>query len=380
MTERPAPERWPLRRKLRLARTGAVAATLVGAVVWLTSGSDAPQPKAKAAVGRPYLGSGEPVTLVFGGDVHFAGPLEGRLAADPRTALGGTRALLAGGDVAVVNLETAVTPGAACPDRQPKEFAFAAPPSAFAALRGAGVTVATEANNHGLDCGRAGLVQSLAAARAAHFPLIGVGASATQAFAPFHVRRHGQMIAVIAATQVLDDELAAAWTATSTQAGVASAQDPTALLAAVRSARRTADTVVVYLHWGTELQACPNARQPALMQALVAAGADVIVGSHAHVQLGAGYAGQAFVDYGLGNLAFYATGPPSTAAGALAVTVTGRRVDGYRWRPALIEGGVPVPLEGAAATAGLAAWQSLRACTGLAATRSGTAPAAAGGT
>jgi poly-gamma-glutamate capsule biosynthesis protein CapA/YwtB (metallophosphatase superfamily) len=373
MTERPALERWPLRRKLRLARTGAMATALVGGVVWLTSGSDAPKPAAKAAVGRPYLGSGRPVRLVFGGDVHFAGPLEGRLADDPTTALGAARALLAGGDLAVVNLETAVTPGAACPDRQPKEFAFSAPPRAFAALRGAGVTVATEANNHGLDCGRAGLLQSLAAARAAHFPLIGVGATAAQAFAPFRVRRHGQTIAVIAATQVLDDELAVAWTATATQAGLASAQDPTALIAAVRAARPTADTVVVYLHWGTELQACPNARQPALMQALVAAGADVIVGSHAHVQLGAGYAGQAFVDYGLGNLAFYATGPPSTASGALVVTVTGRRVDGYRWRPALIEGGVPVPLKGAAATAGQAAWRSLRTCTGLGARRSGRA-------
>ncbi len=375
MSETPSPDRWPLRRRLRLARTIAGVLVIAGLIVWLTHGSSPKKrpPAPVAAAGPPYLGNGQPVTIVFGGDVHFAGPLADRLRADPATALGSTRALLAGGDLAVVNLETAVTPAGDCPDRQPKQFAFSAPPTVFTALRGAGVTVATEANNHGLDCGRPGLLQSLAAARRAHFPLIGVGETAAQAFAPFQIRSHGQLIDVIAATQVLDDNLATAWTATATQAGVASAQDPAALVAAVRAARRTADTVVVYLHWGTELQTCPNARQPGLMRALVAAGADVVVGSHAHVQLGAGYAGQAFVDYGLGNLAFYATGPPGTTSGSLAVTVTGRRVDGYRWRPALIDGGVPAPLTGAGATTAQASWAALRGCTGLAAARSGRA-------
>lgn len=375
MTDDPAPDRWPLRRRLRLARSVAILIGLVVLVVVLTSGSHPPQPRPAPPVvaGRPYLGSGRAVTIAFGGDVHFAGPLADRLRDDPATALGSARTLLGDADLSIVNLETAVTPGGACPDKQPKEFAFSAPTTAFTALRGAGVTVATEANNHGLDCGRPGLAQSLAAARAAHVPLIGVGDDAAQAFAPFVVRRHGETIAVIAATQVLDDDLATAWTATATQPGLASAQDPTALVAAVRAARRTSDTVVVYLHWGTELQSCPNARQPVLMAQLVAAGADVIVGSHAHVQLGAGYAGQAFVDYGLGNFAFYATGPPSTSSGALVVTVTGRRIDGFRWRPALIEGGVPTPLSDGAADAAQASWAALRTCTGLAAARSGRA-------
>ena len=35
------------------------------------------------------------------------------------------------------------------------------------------------------------------------------------------------------------------------------------------------------------------------------AGADIVIGSNAHVLLGAGYLGSAYVDYGLGNFAFY---------------------------------------------------------------------------
>ena len=69
--------------------------------------------------------------------------------------------------------------------------------------------------------------------------------------------------------------------------------------------RRTADTVIVYVHWGTETQACPNPQQEPLAEQLVRAGADIVIGSGTHVLLGGGYLGGAYVDYGLGNLAFY---------------------------------------------------------------------------
>jgi poly-gamma-glutamate synthesis protein (capsule biosynthesis protein) len=125
--------------------------------------------------------------------------------------------------------------------------------------------------------------------------------------------------------------------------------------------------VIVYLHWGTETDDCPNPLQEPLAQALVKAGADIVLGTHAHVQLGAGYLGSAFVDYGLGNLAFYDTTPPETYSGSLVITVTGRHIDSYTWRPALIEAGLPIPQSGPAATAAITRWTGLRSCTDLSA-------------
>ena len=61
---------------------------------------------------------------------------------------------------------------------------------------------------------------------------------------------NGQRIAVIGATQVLDDHLISAWTAGPAKLGLASAKDEPRLLRAVREARGTSDTVVVFLHWG----------------------------------------------------------------------------------------------------------------------------------
>jgi poly-gamma-glutamate synthesis protein (capsule biosynthesis protein) len=225
------------------------------------------------------------------------------------------------------------------------------------------VTLITEANNHGEDCGASGLQTALAVRAQSGYPILGIGQNVDQAFTPYRATVNGEKIVIIAATQVIDTDLQTAWTATADQPGLASAYDVAALVAAVEAARRVADTVVVYLHWGTELDDCPNPLQEPLAQVLVAAGADIVVGTHAHVLLGGGYLGSAYVDYGLGNFAFYDNSPPENESGSLVVTVTGRHIDDVVWRPALIVDDLPEPLTGAAAATALGQWNAARACT-----------------
>lgn len=302
------------------------------------------------------------VTLAFGGDVHFMGDDANRLAADPATAVGPIATVLSHADLAMVNLETAITTRGT-PAK--KQYVFRAPATAFTALRSAGIDVATMANNHGEDYGPVGLQDSLAAAAAAHFPVVGIGQDADAAFAPYRVTVKGQRIAVIGATQVLDNNLAGAWTAGVGKPGLASAYDVPRLLASVTAARASSDLVVVYLHWGKELSTCPTGNQRYLAQRLVDEGADIVVGSHAHVQLGAGRLGTGYVDYGLGNFVFYAGRGVTAQSGVLLLTVNGRQVTHSTWVPAEVERGIPVPLEGQAATDAAARWDGLRACTGL---------------
>ena len=172
--------------------------------------------------------------LAFGGDVHFEGAIGAKLAATPDARSRTHRARAAQADLAVVNLETAVTTGGT---PAAKAFVFRAPPSAFAALAAGGVDVASMANNHGLDYGDAGLRDSLAAARRYRFPVVGIGLNETQAYRPFRRTVKGQRIAVIGATQVLDDELISAWTAGRGKPGLASAKDVPRLVQEVRAAR-----------------------------------------------------------------------------------------------------------------------------------------------
>jgi len=103
-----------------------------------------------------------------------------------------------------------------------------------------------------------------------------------------------------------------------------------------------------------------------LAQQLVKAGADVVIGSGSHVLLGAGYLGKAYVDYGLGNLAFYDDTAPETDSGTLVITARGRDITGAVWRPATILDGLPQPLTGTPAATAVQSWNAARSCTGLA--------------
>jgi poly-gamma-glutamate capsule biosynthesis protein CapA/YwtB (metallophosphatase superfamily) len=303
------------------------------------------------------------VTIAFAGDINFEGAMSTRLARDPQSAIGPFTDVLSSADIAIGNLETALGTGGS-PEN--KDFTFQAPVSAVDALRAGGFDVVSMANNHGRDFGPDGLEESLAIKEAQPDRLIiGIGRNDAEAYAPFTTTIRGQRIAVIAATQVLDGELIDSWTATPTHPGLASAKRVDALVAAVQQARANADTLVVFLHWGIERNDCPSDVQKTLAQQLVDAGADIIIGGHAHRVQGAGMLGNAFVGYGLGNFDFTAVGAGAEKTGVIQLTVTGRHIDKYEFIPGTIRGGVATPLADNDAQVALDYWNGLRACTGL---------------
>jgi poly-gamma-glutamate synthesis protein (capsule biosynthesis protein) len=128
--------------------------------------------------------------------------------------------------------------------------------AAFTALRAAGTGRVTMANNHVLDYGAAGLADTLAAARATRFPPAGIGTSAAAAWTPYVRTINGVRFAVVGVSQVA--ELASSWVATPSRPGEANAIDLPRTLAAVRAARRLAPVVIVFMHWRTGGQACPD--------------------------------------------------------------------------------------------------------------------------
>ena len=313
------------------------------------------QARTQQATARPG-----PVTLAFAGDVHFTGRTA-RLLKNPATAFGPITSVLKSADFAAVNLETAVTSRG---KPQPKTYHFRTTPVAFTALRDAGIDLATMANNHVLDYGQTGLANTLAAAKAARFPYVGIGADAAAAWAPYVTTINGVKIAVIGVSQVA--ELASSWVATRSRPGEANAINLPRTLAAVRAARKLAPVVIVFMHWGTEGQACPDPDQLSLAPRLAAAGASIIIGAHAHMLQGSGWLGHTFVAYGMGNFLWWEHSY-STSTGVLELTLHPHAPLTARFIPAVISGtGQPVVEHGAAARSAIAYYDSLRACAGLA--------------
>jgi poly-gamma-glutamate synthesis protein (capsule biosynthesis protein) len=308
-------------------------------------------PAAPPTVDATITPESRPITIAFAGDVHFEGSLRARLD-DPPSALAPIAPELSAADLTIVNLETSIGTGGR---PEPKRFTFQAPPTVFDALAAAGIDVVSMANNHAGDYGRDGIRHALdaAAAQSGNQPLavIGIGHTADDAFAPASFDIDGTTIAVLAASAADDDPTAdptGHLAATDTQPGTADAVDPTRLVQAVEQARTDADVVVVYLHWGVQGESCPSGAQRALAQTMAEAGADIVVGSHAHRLQGAGLLGDAFVAYGLGNFVWYTqASDATTTTGVLTATVDGGAVVNQDLAPAVIgSDGLPHPADG----------------------------------
>ena len=352
-----------------VGQTTTSAATIpTTATLPTTTLPTATPPTTPAATGgaTPAVADGtappDQLTLAFGGDIHFADQLE-PLLSKPQTALAELRPHLGAADVAVVNLEAALTTRGS---PAPKAFHFRSPPTALQALAAAGVDVVTMANNHAVDYGAKGFADTLAARAKSPVPVVGIGTNTADALRPAIVTIRGRRVAVLGATQVPDWTLAT-WPAGDNRPGVAAAAKPRRLADAVRRARRSADVVVVYLHWGTDYERCPNSLQRSTARALAAAGADVVVGTHAHQVQGAGWLRSTYVAYGLGNFVWWRRNSElQSRSGVLTLTVRGRRVVGERWTPMRISAdGIPRVPAKADADRLLASWKRARDCTGL---------------
>lgn len=368
-TARPVPRRWPRGRRLPAA---AALAALLAVAGCGTSPSGSPAatfhaPPSAGASGTAATGAspsaraGGDITLNFAGDVHFEDRVA-KLLDDPASTFGPIVSTLSDADLTMVNMETAVTSRGTA---QPKQFHFRTTPVAFDAIKAAGIDVVTLANNHVLDYGQVGLADTLAAVKAAKFPYVGIGNNATEAWTPYIADVKGKKIAILGVSQV--DELQSTWVATDSRPGEAHAIDQTRTLNAIKAARQKADLVLVFMHWGTEGNGCPNAAQKALAPKMAAAGADITIGAHAHTLQGSGWLGKTFVAYGMANFLWWMNSY-STETGILRLTLHPDAPLTSEFIPAIVSStGQPVLATGADKDRIAQRYASLRACAGLSA-------------
>ena len=247
--------------------------------------------------------------------------------------------LLRGADVAFANLETPVAPQA---NRGTKPFIFNAPVELLPALREAGFSLLSFANNHAYDQGVAGVLETVANLKSAGLSEVGAGATAAEALTPLILERHGVRVGFLGGTTRFNQNLNSA--DPKRPYVVEAASD--ALAVAIAALAKTVDAVVVSVHWGNEYEGEPAQEQVDLARRLVEAGALVVLGSHPHVLqrielLPTPDGRVALVAYSLGNFVSnqsrdYSDGPAPPPAGdprdgaLLELTLRKRRYLGGR--------------------------------------------------
>lgn len=242
---------------------------------------------------------------------------------------GAVRALVEGADLAIANFENPA------PNRfrwHTTGTVFSADPTLIDGLRNAGIDYVSLANNHIRDAGANGIIQTIANLEKRGIAWSGAGRNLAQARRPAMLDAGGTKVAILGY-----DTIARGYAASATRAG--SAQMTAAVVKAdVAAARRAgADLVIVFPHWGAEYRATPSASQKRLARAVIDAGADMIIGNHAHWAAAMEiYKGKP-IWYALGNFVFDQVWSEKTMEGmTLELTFVGTDLRQIRMRPHII--------------------------------------------
>jgi hypothetical protein len=242
---------------------------------------------------------------------------------------GAIRALLSGADIAVANFEN---PAPNSFRYHTQGTVFSADPRLIEGLANAGIDVVSIANNHIGDAGRLGVTQTIANLDKYGLEHAGAGKNATAAHAPAILRAGGLRVAILGY-----DTIAGYYTAGSASAGSARLTAAGVKADVARARRAGANLVIVYPHWGTEYRASPFPAQQKLARAIIDAGADMVIGNHAHwVGAMEVYKGKP-IWYALGNFVFDQTWSEPTMEGLiLELTFRGKDLVQVRLHPTII--------------------------------------------
>ena len=210
--------------------------------------------------------------------------------------------LINSGDFIVANLECSITDKTS--DAADKTFTFALPTKYVKAFKEIGINLFTMANNHILDYGVDSMLNSMKLLDDNGIQHIGVGRSIDEARTAYIKEIEGKRYAFIGASSVLPAE---SWKATYDNAGVFNGYNIADLCEEIKAVKPYVDKVIVYMHWGRELEETSNDWQKQYARRIVNAGADLVVGAHSHTVQEIEYYNGVPIIYSLGNFIYGGT-------------------------------------------------------------------------
>jgi hypothetical protein len=242
---------------------------------------------------------------------------------------GAIRELVEGADLAIANFENPA----------PNKFSyhtsglrFSADPKLIKGLATAGIDWVSLANNHIGDAGGNGITQTIRNLRDYGIKSSGAGKNLKAARKPAVLEAGAQKVAFLAY-----DTIAGYYTADADTAGSARMTQRVVRNDVRRARKAGADIVIVFPHWGSEYDPSPFARQQALAHAAIDAGADMVIGNHAHWAAAMEVHEGRPIWYALGNFVFDQTWSEPTMEGiTLELTFHGKDLVQARMRPHII--------------------------------------------
>jgi poly-gamma-glutamate synthesis protein (capsule biosynthesis protein) len=220
------------------------------------------------------------VTLIFAGDIMGHSP-QFQAAYDTQTktydykvCFENVKPYIESADIAVANLEVTLAgpPYSGYPN-------FSSPDALLDALKYTGYDVMLTANNHVLDRGKHGFERTLKVLSDKEMKFVGSYLNQQQrdTLYPLIIDTHGVKIALLNYTYGTNGYKP-------TSPTIVNVIDTNLIKKDIKKARsKSADIVVMTVHWGTEYQTKAGIEQQKLAKLFAREGVDLIIGSHPHV-------------------------------------------------------------------------------------------------
>lgn len=203
--------------------------------------------------------------------------------------------LLHATDLNIVNLETTLTKETKV---VPKVFNFKAAPDRIEILKNARIDAVNIANNHILDFGVQGMIDTIEQLDLAEIAHVGSGQGLQAAQKPAIFERNGLRIGIIGATDNEPD-----WAAEEFKPGVfyVNIENIKPLCDEVKKLRPKVDLLILTIHWGPNWREHPSQEFINAAHSLIDCGVDIIHGSSAHILQGIEIYKRRLIMYGTGD-------------------------------------------------------------------------------
>ena len=210
--------------------------------------------------------------------------------------------ILKSSDFNIANLECSITDETK--NAEDKTFTFALPTKYVKPLKEVGFNLFTLANNHILDYGVESMKNTMKVLNENGIEHIGAGDDVYDAKKAYIKEIEGKRYAFLAASAVLPSD---SWKAGIDKAGVFNGYNIGELCEEIKYVKPYVDKVIVYMHWGRELETVSNTWQKQYARRIVDAGADLVVGAHSHMVQEIEYYNDVPIVYSLGNFIYGGT-------------------------------------------------------------------------
>ena len=203
-------------------------------------------------------------------------------------------------DIMVANNEFTISDrGAPMPN---KYYTFRANTNRVGIYDEMGVDLVTLANNHVYDFGEEAFLDTLDTLTNNDIPYVGAGRNIEEASRPYYFIANGYKIAFVNATRA--EKFILTPEATDTTGGVLRAYDPTRFKETIKTAKENSDFVIALIHWGKEDSHELEQVQIDTGKEYIDAGADILIGTHAHTLQGIEFYNNKPIIYNIGDFIF----------------------------------------------------------------------------